>query len=236
MRTSFKFLIIMLLLLAFGALILSSEFFSIKDIYVLGNNKVLKSNIISSSKIQYGQNIFRINKKSIMRGIFEDPRIKGVRVKRTLPSSIYLDVIEREVVALIPYLGSFLNIDDEAVITEITDIEGQREAPIVEGLEFNDFKIGEALEIENLEGLDVALKVVSALQHSKLHEETISVNIEDLDSIVITTRTGIRIYICDNKIDYRIQMAKEIVEDLLKSNEMGIIDMRHDGNPIFKRD
>ena len=236
MRVWFKIFIMVLIISIFGAFILSSDLFSLKNIYVTGNKTVPKDDIIRLSNLQYGQNIFRINKKKIVKNIFDSPKIKAIRIKRILPSSLSLDLVEREAVALIPYLGSYLCIDEEALIIEVSGISEKTSVPVVEGFAFNDFKIGEVLRIDNNEQLDIALKISKALKNSKLNEDVSIINLENLDSIMLTTRTGIRVYLCNNDIDYKIQLAKAIIEDLLKNNEKGIIDMRHDGNPIYKRD
>lgn len=225
-----------LIIAVFGAFILSSDLFSLKNIYVTGNKTVPKDDVIRLSNLQYGQNVFRINKKKIVKNIFDSPKIKAVRIKRILPSSLSLDLVEREAVALIPYLGSYLSIDEEAMIIEVDGISEKTSVPIVEGFAFNDFKIGEVLRIDSNEQLDAALEISKALKNSKFIEDVSMINIEDLDNIMLTTRTGIRVYLCNNDIDYKIQLAKAIVEDLIKNNEKGIIDMRHDGNPIYKRD
>lgn len=225
-----------LIIAVFGAFILSSDLFSLKNIYVTGNKTVPKDDVIRLSNLQYGQNVFRINKKKIVKNIFDSPKIKAVRIKRILPSSLSLDLVEREAVALIPYLGSYLSIDEEAMIIEVGGISEKTSVPVVEGFAFNDFKIGEVLRIDSNEQLDAALEISKALKNSKFIEDVSMINIEDLDNIMLTTRTGIRVYLCNNDIDYKIQLAKAIVEDLIKNNEKGIIDMRHDGNPIYKRD
>lgn len=236
MRIRFKIFIMALIIAVFGAFILSSDLFSLKNVYVTGNKTVPKDDVIKLSNLQYGQNIFRMNKKKIIKNMFDSPKIKAVRIKRILPSSISLDVVEREAIAIIPYLGSYLSIDEEAMIIEVSGISQKTKAPIVEGFAFNDFKIGEVLRIDNSEQLDITLKISNALKNSKLNEDISMINIENLDNILLTTRTGIRVYLCNNDIDYKIQLAKAIIEDLLKNNEKGIIDMRHDGNPIYKRD
>ncbi len=78
--------------------------------------------------------------------------------------------------------------------------------------------------------MDILVKLANAnlLKAIKL------INIEDIENIELVTDTDIRIVLCDNKLDYKIQMAKSILEDLLKNEKRGIVDMRHDGNPIFK--
>ena len=234
MRNSFKIFILILFLISAFIFIVSSDLFSIKNISVTGNKTITKNDIISLSGLQFGQNIFRLNKKKIVKNILVSPKIKAVRIKRIIPSGVSLDLIEREAKAIIPYLGSYLNIDDEALIISVSGLDEKVDIPIIEGFSFNDFKIGEAIDIDNKEQLRVAMDILVKLANANLLKAIKLINIEDIENIELVTDTDIRIVLCDNKLDYKIQMAKSILEDLLKNEKRGIVDMRHDGNPIFK--
>lgn len=236
MKSLFKFFILVFILGAIGAFLLSSEIFEIKNIYVTGNKTVAKDEIIKLSNIQYKQNIFKLNTKDIIKGMFNNPKIKAVKIKRVLPSSIALDIIEREGVALIPYLGSYIKIDEETVIIEVISLESDLNLPIVSGITFSDFKLGEKLKSEKLDQLNSVMEVIKCLKSVKMTDIIEAINVEDSSNIIITTSNNIRVYLGNNKLDYKIGMAKSIVEDLTKDNEIGIVDMRHEGNPIFKRD
>ncbi|MCK9217236.1 MAG: FtsQ-type POTRA domain-containing protein [Firmicutes bacterium] len=234
MRTWFKGFIVILLLASALMFILSSELFSLKSIYVTGNKTITKNDIINLSQLQYGKNLFKVNKKKIVKSIFKNPKIKAVRIKRILPSSVSIDIIEREAIAIIPYLGSYLNIDDEALIIAVTGLSKETNIPIIEGFEFNDFKIGEMIKIDNKEQLDITMDILIALKDIDLSESIDLINVEDINNVKLITKEGINIIICNNDLLYKMQMAKSIIEDLLKNEKKGIIDMRHDGNPIFK--
>jgi len=233
-RTWFKGFIVILLLASALMFILSSELFSLKSIYVTGNKTITKNDIINLSQLQYGKNLFKVNKKKIVKSIFKNPKIKAVRIKRILPSSVSIDIIEREAIAIIPYLGSYLNIDDEALIIAVTGLSKETNIPIIEGFEFNDFKIGEMIKIDNKEQLDITMDILIALKDIDLSESIDLINVEDINNVKLITKEGINIIICNNDLLYKMQMAKSIIEDLLKNEKKGIIDMRHDGNPIFK--
>lgn len=234
MRTWFKLFIVILLLVSALMFALSSELFSLKSIYVTGNKTITKNDIINLSHLQYGKNLFKVNKKKIVKSIFQNPKIKAVRIKRILPSSVSIDIIEREAIAIIPYLGSYLNIDDEALIIAVTGLSKETDIPIIEGFEFNDFKIGETIKIDNEKQLDITMDLLIVLRDIELNESIDLINVEDIDNVRLMTKEDISIILCNNDLYYKMQMAKSIIEDLLKSEKKGIIDMRHDGNPIFK--
>lgn len=236
MKSWFKVFVLILIIAALIAFLLSSDLFKIKNIYVTGNKTVPKDDIIKISNIQYSQNIFKLNSKKIIKGMFENPKIKAVRIKRVLPSSIALDIIEREGVALIPYLGSFINIDEETMIIEVISLETNLSLPKLLGITFDDFKIGEKLKIQNEDQMNMIMDTMKYLKNIEMIGMVATIDASDASNIIITTRNNIRIFLGNNKLDYKISMAKTIVEDLTKDNEIGTIDMRHEGNPIFKRD
>lgn len=236
MKSLFKFFILVFIFGIIAAFLLSSELFQIKNIYVTGNKTVPKDEIIKLSNIKYNQNIFKLNRKEVIKGMFENPKIKAVRIKRVLPSSIALDIIEREGIALIPYLGSYINIDEETVIIEVVNLENKLNLPKVQGITFSDFKIGEKLKSENQDQLDTMMEVLNYIKNVKMTDIIETIDVGDSSNIIITTSNNIRVYLGNSKLDYKISMAKSIIEDLNNDNEVGIVDMRHEGNPIFKRD
>jgi cell division protein FtsQ len=233
-RVNFKVFLVLLLLAGIMVFIISSDIFSLKNIYVTGNKTIPKDVIINVTGLQYGQSLFKMNKKKIYKNLFNNPKVKAVRIRRILPSSLSLDIIERVAVASIPYLGSYLNIDEEALIIEVASLEKDKNVPVLEGLTFGDFKTGEIFKADNDIQLTIALEILSALKTAGLDKDIILINIGDTENIELTSNSGISVIICNSNLEYKIQMAKLIIEDLEKKEKEGIIDMKHDGNPIFK--
>lgn len=233
-RRKFKVFIAVLFLAGAMVFILSSDIFSLKNIYITGNKTISKDDIINVSGLQYGQSLFKMNKKKIYKNLFKNPKIKAIRIKRILPSSLSLDIIERVAIASIPYLGSHLNIDEEALIIEVASLGKDTNIPVLKGLTFGDFKTGEIFKSDNDIQLGIALKILSALKIAGLDKDIIFINIEDIENIELVSGTGISVILCNSNLEYKIQMAKLIIEDLEKKGKKGIIDMKHEGNPIFK--
>ena len=54
-----------------------------------------------------------------MKSIFQNPYVKMIKINRVLPDKVVIDIIERDIMAYVPYVGSYLNIDEEGMILEI---------------------------------------------------------------------------------------------------------------------
>ncbi len=235
MKKRFKFIVFILIICLLAAFLLSSRLFEITRINVYGNKNVTADEIIRLSSIRPGQNIFRINIKKSMRSIFQDPYIKMIRIKRILPSTISIDIIEREAFALVPFVGSYLNIDDEGIIINISMAVDKPELPIINGLEFDTFKIGELLRVEDTNQLTVTVSTIREIIRADMMQKIKQVDVSDIYNIKLLTDTGIKLNLGDDrKLDNKMTFAKSIIEDLEKENLKGTVEMGHEGNPIYK--
>jgi len=58
-------LVLLLLTVITGMVLIGAEIFQIKEITILGNDKIVYNDIIKKSGIIYGDNIFKLDKKLI---------------------------------------------------------------------------------------------------------------------------------------------------------------------------
>lgn len=235
MRGRFKYVVLMFIICIFMAFFLSSSFFQIKFIAVNGNNNVTREEIIKLSSIYYGENIFRINKRNSMKSIFQNPYVKMIKINRIMPNRVVIEVIEREIMAYVPYVGSYLNIDEEGMILEINPAITRLDLPVVKGLKFDTFKVGEILDIENKEQFSTTTILIKEIKNAGMLNLVSEIDVTDLSNISLKIREGIKANLggIDN-IDYKISFSKSIIEDVRKQNFKGTIEMSHSGNPVFK--
>lgn len=219
----------------FTAFFLASSFFQIKFITVNGNNNVTREEIIKLSSIYYGENIFRINKRNSMKNIFQNPYVKMIKIKRGIPDKVIIDIIEREIMAYVPYVGSYLNIDEEGMILEINPAIKRPDLPVVKGLTFETFKVGEFLDVENKEQFTVTTQLITEIKNAGILNLVSEIDVTDLSNIRLKIKDGIKANLGDGgNMSYKISFARSIIEDAKKQNLKGTIEMGHEGNPVFK--
>ncbi|HYE10888.1 MAG TPA: FtsQ-type POTRA domain-containing protein [Patescibacteria group bacterium] len=235
MRGRFKYVVFLFIICIFTAFFLSSSFFQIKFIAVNGTNNVTREEIIKLSSIYYGENIFRINKKNSMKSIFQNPYVKMIKIKRGIPNRVVIDIIEREIMAYVPYVGSYLNIDEEGMILEINPAIKRPDLPIVKGLKFETFKVGERLSIENKEQFSTITMLIKEIKNAGMLNLVSEIDVTSLTDIKLKIKDGIKANLggADN-MNYKINFAKSIVEDVKNQKLKGTLEMSHKGNPVFK--
>lgn len=230
-----KYMVLLFIICISSAFLVSSSLFQIKAIAVSGNKSVATEEIIRLSSIYYGENIFRINKKSSMKSIFQSPYVKMINIKRHLPNKVEIDIIERDVMAVVPYLGSYLNIDEDGMIIQIDQLIKKREVPVLKGLKFSTFKIGEFLNIENKAQLGVTINVIKEMKNAGLIGQLDEIDVTDIQNIKLKTKGGINVSLgSEDNLNYKVGFMKTILEDVTKQKQKGTIELGNKGNPIFK--
>jgi len=234
MKLRFKLAVLLFIICISIVFLLSSNFFRISNIIVEGNNNVSKEEIIRLSSIYYGQNIFQINKKKSMRNILQNPYSEYIKISRRLPRTVTIDIIERKPIALVPYVGSYLSIDKNGIILEVNTKISKKDIPIIQGLKFNNFKIGDKLNLEDKQQFDTTVNIINAVNKAEFVNEISGIIMEDIENLKMTTRKGITILLGnDNNIEYKVSFAKTMYDDASQKYLKGTIDIVHYGNPVF---
>lgn len=235
MKKTFKYILFLLLLIFSVAFLMTSSLFNIKTINVTGNNRVSQQEIIRLSGLSYQQNIFRINSKETMKSIFQSPYVEKIKIRRGLPNIINIDIMEREPLVLVPYVGSYLFVDSHGIVIEISNSIAAMKLPIITGLKFNTFKLGEEIKVEDKLQLASVIKLINGIKQAGMIQEIEEINAENILSIKLKTKSGIKINLGDDSnIDTKIPLAKAILQDLNSKNLKGTIEMVNVDKAVFK--
>ena len=135
---------------------MTSPIFNIKDIKVLNNNQIASDTIISLSELKQDENIFRFYKRDVIGKIKENPYIENVTIHRRFPSTIEIEVEEREAKYSVDYMGQYAYISTQGYILEISaDSKG---LTIIQGITTNEEEVvpGNRLGTDDLERLEDA--------------------------------------------------------------------------------
>jgi len=145
--------------------IFSSNFCSIEEVIIKGNDYLSEDEIFSKSQIQLGENIFKLDLKESIDYLEQEPRIKEVEIKRVIPNKIIISLKERKA-AVIVRIGEeyFSSTKEGIVLSKIDRSEERFGLPLVLGLEIDKIKIGEIIDksefrtaLESINSLEVIL-------------------------------------------------------------------------------
>lgn len=229
-----------IILLIAGAIIFmtTTPIFNIKNINIIGNDQVSNDQIISLSGVKVDTNIFKNSKSKISKNIKQNAYIKEVTIKRKLPDTIQIEIEEKAKMFMLQFVNGYAYIDNQGYILEISN--QSVDIPILKGYITLEEEIteGNRLCTEDLEKLDIALRIVQAFKDTEIDQSITNIDITDKQeySLYIESEKKV-IYLGDgsNLID-KMLFAKAILE-AEKGNEGEIFlngDLNNKFQPFFR--
>lgn len=233
-----KFLLLFAVIIGIIIYLMLSPIFNIKNINVVGNNSISSEQIISLSKVQKETNLFKVPNKDTISAIKENPYVKTVEIKRTLPDTITLVITERVAAHMLEHGSSYAYIDSQGYILEISANakEGLAKITGYETLQ-DEITPGNRLCENDLEKLNTVLKITASAKVNEVDSLITSINIEDSSNYTLFLETEQKtVYLGDcTSLDTRMLFVKTILEK--EKNHAGeiFVDMNlNEKNPFFR--
>ena len=159
--------------------IMASPLFNVKEIIVEGNEKITKDEIISLSQINLNENTYKISKNKSKKSILENPYIKNVEIKRTLPSKVVIKVEERKTTYMIEYGNAYVYINNQGYILEVSN--QKLEVPIIQGAETNSEELvpGGRLCNNDLVKMSTVIKIMELAANNEIADLITRIDMEN---------------------------------------------------------
>ncbi|MDR1536700.1 MAG: FtsQ-type POTRA domain-containing protein [Clostridiales bacterium] len=205
-----------------------SPIFSISDIQITGNNRISSDSILESSGLIEPVNIFIFNRGKAEKELAKNLYLQDVSFEKIYPSTLAIKVLERQIIGYIPYLDSYLCIDENGMVLDVSASIDEA-LPLIDGLRFSTFTLGEHLAVENKEAFNIIMTLANLFDKYDLQEEFINkVDVNDVNDI------HLHIYNIDvafgliSDADEKIRTLKAIIQDTLPDSRSvrGTLDVR----------
>ena len=209
-----KVLITFVLMLVAIVFIFVSGAFNIVEIVVENNATISSEQIISFSGIEKGTNLFAISKREIKNKLKENSYINDVEVKRVLPNKIKLVVEERKVEYVLPLANSFVYIDRQGFVLEISNVKP--EVPIILGFttDLSNIKPNDRLEKTDLQKMNMIFKIMETATNNDIANLITKIDVSNEKDYTIYLDTEGKIAYLGNgsELNTRFLYIKKLVE------------------------
>lgn len=234
-RIKRKLFLVMFLLIILAIILLFAPFMQIKKINCSGNAVVQTDEIISSSKIVVGDNIFRINKKRAIDSIDDNPYIKTVKIDRKLPSTINILVEECQVRAYIEKNKQYIYIDENGKVLEISDKLPPKNIPVIKGVNVTKCDVNEVVEFKNANQIDNLKSIISEVLESEFNGLVTTIDIKDEknNKIIVNDKLEIILGNAEN-LEYKINYMAKGAYESLGHKGTGTLDVSYGSKAVYK--
>lgn len=224
-----KIVIALVLVVVVAACVLFSPLFSVKKIEMNGASQFTTSALCEKIGLSKGDNLLLFSKGRAEKTLEKSPYIASAKLSAKLPHTMKITIKERKARGYVPYMGSYLYIDEEGRVLEVAG--SCRDAlPLVKGLKFDSFTEGEILPVQNTDALAVILEISQLMEKYELLDEVVEIDVsKPKDIYAYVNQVQIHLGNMTNG-DMKIQYMQQIVKTIPKEDR-GILDLSGLDNP-----
>ncbi|OPJ56859.1 cell division protein FtsQ/DivIB [Alkalithermobacter paradoxus] len=238
MKKKYSILILIAIFMAslFGYIFIKTDFFALKDLEIVGQVKLNKEEIMLDGKIEMNKNIYMYNIKDVKENIMTNPYVESVNIKRIFPNKIFIDLVERVEICAIPYMGSYIIIDEQGTVLKVEENISNVDKPLLTGVNFDNFNLGKKIDIEDKKLLSKILDLLNSCSSANILGNISEINVDENMNIKLYTLQGIEVLLGQGEdINYKMFQLSKIMVDLhTKDITSGIVDMKFNGYPVYR--
>ena len=216
--------------------LLLSPIFALKNVALEGASHYNEADICRMIGLSDGDNILFFGKGKAAQTLEKDPYIADAKLSMRVPDTIVIEVKERKVRGYVPYMGSYLYIDEAGRVLDVQ--EACHDAlPLVKGLEFGSFTLGEVIPVENPEALETVLYISQLIEKYELLDMVVEIDVSNQKNIYAYVNQ-VQIILGnmengDTKIRYMAEVMRTIPKEDRGTLDLSELDKPH-GTVVFR--
>lgn len=193
--------------------------------------------ILKNKSLKQSGNIFSFSLKRMEDKLkFNFPYFRDIEIKYEFPNKIRVYADERKPIFLGQADGFYLYIDSEGYLLDVfVEEENLPDLPLVQGLVFENYKIGLPVRNSVDEKIDTTIRVCNLL--SQIHGQDNIIDIIDMSDqkdIWMYVRPELSIRLGDeNDMSLKLTILKEVFASGYNGDSSGLIDFSKGGYPVF---
>jgi len=215
-------------------LVAASPVMNIETAYVVGNERFSQSEILREAGFSEGTNIFAFNTARAVENLYDNTYIKQVNIVHNyFARTLTIEIVERQLIGYVRFRDStYLFIDSEGMVLESGTSFVERH-PVIEGLRFSEFSVGEYLAVENDDALETMLALSYLFKQYDIHQDIIRIDLSRENDIHfyygnINIQMGSR-----QDLDFKIRKMMAILPELEAYKHIG--GFLHMQDPLMPR-
>lgn len=193
---------------------LNSGIFNSDNIEIEGNKYVESEYIIKALEVNNNKNIFRYNIKDMEEILLNNKYIDKVEIKRLLPNTLKVSIIEKEIVANLYNEEIYCYIDKEGNFIDEIDENNKDNEVITVHIDYNKTDSQE-IKFKNEENKKRLLYLLEYIKEEGIYKKIDNIDMTKPNSINMSTKEDINILLnSDEELKYNISRLAMILADL----------------------
>jgi cell division septal protein FtsQ len=195
-----------------------SRHFAVRTVRVSPTAHVTAEALIARAGVPLGVNLFAVDREEVARAVSQEPWVQRVHVRRELPATLMLDVVERTAACSVALGALYLSDADGTVFKRATPEEAAA-LPVVTGLSREDW-VGQSDHARA--AVRQAMQAVTAWRSGGHERPPLGeVHIDRIAGVTVYTDrgVGVRIGVVDDTLAERLRRFDVVTAALAESGE-----------------
>ncbi len=206
-------------------------YFNISSIQVNGIESLTEEQVIKICALDKTHNLFAYNTIKAANDLKANNYVSDVSFKKIFPQTLVINVDEYKVRGYIPYMNSYLYIDGEGRVLDSRP-DMSKQLPIVTGLHFDSFKIGQVLNTDNPKAYKAVKEMANLFGGYDMLGNVIKMDVSDTENIhLYVDKVDVKFGDFDNAND-KMVVLNEILKQM-DTSVAGVLDLTA-ATPTFK--
>jgi cell division septal protein FtsQ len=220
------FYIVSFLIVVVAAITLSlTVLFRVDQIVIEGDTRYSSDQIIESSGLYYGENLFRANVNLAEKTIENKlPYIGQAKISKSLPGKLLISVQEDDVAGAVEYNGQYVILSCKGKVLQLSDTVPEGVATI-KGLNFTKAVPGETASYETEDEGSLFGQLGEAVEQSGLSNVS-AMDLSDQYQLTVTIESKFLLKLgTPTYLQRKLTFAQEILKNHLQDSPSGVIDL-----------
>lgn len=228
-----------LLLILAIAVILNEGLLKIRDVSVVGNQRISWEEVVACAGLERAVGYFTLNETKIARGVETNRYLIYEKMEKHFPNALTIYVKEREICARVQEMGkTYFLADDGMVLEKKENIQCDDEDNallVVTGLKPKEMRVGRIMTAGTTDHMHAYCQLLYELQQQGYLEEISELNVTDPDSLYLITRDGYTAHLGDiEDVRAKIGTVRAVVARLREMGKKnGILEASIPGEVIY---
>jgi len=209
-----------------------SGLFNVTKVEITGNKAVPAAKIAQVCNVDQETNLLSVSTEDIRNKLLKEPWIKDVAVKRALPHTLKVELVERMPAVLISFGGKFYLVDEDLFVVAERQYADGANVPTVTDLPVAKIKVGDKLMNESL---DNAVKCLKSMD-PELRKTIVLISAPSVDKLSLYNKDNMEILYGEAK---QADQKNKVLQSILKEQgrQVIFIDIRSypHSDPVLRR-
>ncbi len=210
---------------------LFTPIFGISEITVTGNSVLSQEEVIKTSGIETGENVFRISERKAKKALLKLAYVNGIDIKRKFPAKIVIEVDEAKPDLIIDTLKEFIVSTAYGRVLEVTQDVTHLTSPIVYGFEIEKAEPAKTLVPKEEEHYNTNIERIACFYETDFWDQIDEFYVKDASNFMMIMKSGMKVTFGSiesiESLQRKIKMLAQILPQI-KQTEHSYLDLTTD--------